>query len=184
MKHRLAFDWAGGVLPLVALLMSCAPTEEMAPQTAKPDVAVQPTVSAQTAAPPQADNGRRRFEEMDANGDGLIQKEELSEERQQYFERMDQNGDGNVTREEMRESFFSALTPERRAERMMRMRDGDLDGKLTHDEFRGPKEVFDQVDTNSDGIITAEELTTAFKEDRSIIRSMLPRRDSDESPDS
>jgi len=36
--------------------------------------------------------------------------------------------------------------------------DRDKDGKVTRDEFRGPKQFFDRIDADSDGTLTAEEV--------------------------
>ncbi|UCD75662.1 MAG: EF-hand domain-containing protein [Phycisphaerales bacterium] len=42
-----------------------------------------------------------QFEDLDANGDGLIQKDEFPERMQRMFDRLDANGDGVIDKEEM-----------------------------------------------------------------------------------
>ncbi len=40
---------------------------------------------------------------------------------------------------------------------ILKRQDADKDGKLTRDEFRGPKQFFDRVDADKNGIVTADE---------------------------
>jgi len=46
----------------------------------------------------------RSFEEMDANGDGKLTSDEVSERMQSFFERIDANGDGVIEKAELEEA--------------------------------------------------------------------------------
>jgi len=73
------------------------------------------------AAPVLADDyghkkGGKMFEQHDANGDGVITKEEFLAVAEERFEKMDENGDGEVSKEEageVRESFKDKMKEKR-----------------------------------------------------------------------
>ena len=82
-----------------------------------------------------------RFDELDANGDGLLDKAELGEgherlrahrheQREERFDDSDTNGDGAI---DLGEAKAAA---QRRAERMFAKMDTDGDGKLTREEMK------------------------------------------------
>ena len=49
----------------------------------------------------------------------------------------------------------------------MSREDRNGDGKVTRDEFRGPKEHFDRLDKNGDGVITEDEAPSGPPPERS-----------------
>ena len=117
--------------------------------------------------------GPGRLMQRDSDGDGKLSLEEVPPPMQQRFEQMDANGDGFLDEQEL-----SALRGGRggppggpggrgpgggdRATRLMQ-RDADGDGKISRSEMPPPLlELFDQIDTDGDGFLTAEEIRARF----------------------
>lgn len=105
------------------------------------------------------------FEQIDANGDGKITKEEIDAFRQARFDASDADGDGKLSAEEM-----MAARDARRMERFKSMvgtLDKDGDGLLSAEELaagaerRGPQTMLDRFDKDGDGALTLEEIQQA-----------------------
>ena len=95
-----------------------------------------------------------RMMEMDINGDGALQRDEMPAPMAARFDRMDADGDGAVTREEMQAMRGRFQGPPNFA----RM-DANGDGKLTKDELPSPmQQRFDRMDANGDGAIDESEM--------------------------
>ena len=87
---------------------------------------------------------QERFQQMDANNDGKLTKEELSPRQPESFAQMDSNSDGYVSLEEFTQwtraravpppGFVGDVPDPRRLEEMFAQRDINKDGKLTEDE--------------------------------------------------
>ncbi len=103
------------------------------------------------------------FEEVDANGDGLITAAEIEAAREARFAEMDSNGDGFVTAEEI--AAFADDRRGKRAARMIERLDANDDGKLSAEEMatRGPGRMLERLDANGDGALSKEELAEARK---------------------
>ncbi|MEQ8895751.1 MAG: EF-hand domain-containing protein [Roseovarius sp.] len=110
---------------------------------------------------------RPTFEELDANGDGAVSREEMQARMQARFADADADGDGKITREEM-----SAQMEARQAERrerflnkMFERKDADADGALTMEEMRSDRadRMFAKVDQDGNGSVSREEFD-AMKE--------------------
>lgn len=92
------------------------------------------------------------FQRKDKNGDGKISKDEW-DGPSQIFEKLDKNGDGYIERNEIprkrnrgnRKNFLKKI-------------DADQDGKISKEEWKGPKRIFEKLDTNKDGFIEKSEL--------------------------
>lgn len=106
--------------------------------------------------------GEAVFEEMDANKDGKVTKEEFAAHRAANQAEVDSDGDGFVTAAEMRGELESRLD-QIVARRMARL-DKDGDGKLSAEEARqGPRaeKMFAKMDSDGDGVVTLAEARAA-----------------------
>ena len=121
---------------------------------------------------------RQTFEQLDANGDNVIEKGEVPEKARPAFEKMlklgDSNKDGKLDAAEFRDlvqamragagagagagaagnlGVFSG-DPMARFKAM----DKNGDGKVSRDEFPGRPQMFERVDANKDGFLEASEV--------------------------
>ena len=121
------------------------------------------------------------FAQLDANKDGQLTADEISEDKKRLFERLvrtsDKNSDGKLSLEE----FTAGLQPKpgrteaapldgadggRRPEKLFARLDANGDGKVTADEVPEPlREMFKRVlargDKNGDGTLTKDEFLQA-----------------------
>lgn len=109
-------------------------------------------VQAQTPPPPAAP-----MQQSDADGDGLVTRDEAAADADRRFAAMDTNHDGKLTRDERR-----AWREQRRAPPPPHdgdnARRGRRDADQTQAEFRDRAlKRFDRIDTNHDGRIDANE---------------------------
>lgn len=98
----------------------------------------------------------QRFDQFDADGDGLVTREELAAARSERFSAMDADGDGAVTAEELVQ--FRML---RRAQRRIERMDQNGDGVLQETELRMGARMFDRFDLNADGAVSRAEIDIA-----------------------
>ncbi len=115
-----------------------------------------------------------RFANVDSNKDGSLstaelqtieaqaiarQKSELSQAVDRAFAKLDTNKDGRLSLEEYRAAAPTiAAKPADNAAALLKLLDADKNGKLSGDEFkRRTLAVFDRLDANKDGTVTAEE---------------------------
>jgi len=103
------------------------------------------------------DNGdprQNRFERLDENGDGRVDKAEFANGGAKRFDSMDANADGVVTMAE-----FEEFDRRQRIERRFRRMDADGDGFVTEAEFAAIGDgMFDRLDTNADGFLTTDDM--------------------------
>lgn len=101
----------------------------------------------------------RLVDRLDADGDGALSLEEFREPRRAWsrFDRADSNADGMITREEI-EARVAQEAEEKLAlaERMLTEADLDGDGAVT--DLERKTAMFNRVDTDSDGLISVDEL--------------------------
>ncbi|MGV6812311.1 MAG: EF-hand domain-containing protein [Brevirhabdus sp.] len=118
------------------------------------------------------------FEQLDANGDGIVTQDEMKLHSEARFTEADGNGDGKLSAEEMiaaaqaRAEEAMKDRAERmsermakRTERMIEKKDTDGDGLLTMAELqdgqsRGER-FFEKLDTDGDGAVSKEEFEAA-----------------------
>ncbi len=101
------------------------------------------------------------FQELDANGDGKLMKEEIETHMQRRFERADTDGNGSLSAQEL-----TARVAERQAERagkyvthMIDRHDADGDGELSAVELRARHkgDRFARMDADGDGAVSEAE---------------------------
>ena len=114
---------------------------------------------------PFAGNGPRhgamleRLKAADTNGDGMISKAEAAAlpRLAERFDAIDTNHDGQLTKDEMR-AFHEAQRGSHGKALL------GPDGKITRDAFLAKAAArFDAMDTNKDGVVTADELKAAHR---------------------
>lgn len=123
------------------------------------------------AAPALADDRpgpRMMFEEFDLDGNGAVTLEELQSHGATRFAQADANGDGLLDRDEM--LARAQARAETGIDRMIERADADGDGLLSQDEIaeardgrRGPnpERMFGRMDANDDGQLTEDEFQAA-----------------------
>ncbi len=101
------------------------------------------------------------FEELDANGDGKVTREEMETHMQARFEGADTNGDGSLSRDELlaRVKEDQAKRADKYVSHMIERHDANGDGALTMEEMRSRKhgKRFDKMDADGDGAISKAE---------------------------
>jgi Ca2+-binding EF-hand superfamily protein len=120
------------------------------------------------AAPALAQDGRgldRLFGQIDADGNGEVTAEELTDARSRQFERTDTDGDGVVTLAELeavqaRIARFVDLAGAAPTERIRRQ-DKNGDGTLSAEEFVALPPFFALIDADGNGAISRAELERA-----------------------
>jgi Ca2+-binding EF-hand superfamily protein len=108
---------------------------------------------------------------FDANGDGKLSKAELPERMQGLFDRADENKDGFLTVDEIRK-FAAAQTAPADGPRGPEGRRGDGPGRRPGEgrdmNFIRMDPVLAAVDTNGDGVLSAEEIRNAASSIRKL----------------
>lgn len=106
-----------------------------------------------------------KLEELDANKDGKITRDEVKAKEKAFFAEVDTNKDGFATAEEMtahhekkREEMRKKMEAERH-QQMLEKLDTNKDGKISEAEFTArPNPRFDMADSNDDGVIDETEM--------------------------
>lgn len=130
---------------------------------------------------------RAFFERIDANGDGVLDAEELRTARRDAFKRADTDGDGFVTGDEVqqlgdvrgdvsrvRRGVLGGGIARRRmpdADDALRRLDADRDGRISESEFvEAENPLLERFDANGDGEISRDEIERAQQRTRELIR--------------
>ena len=114
--------------------------------------------------------GGERLKAADTNGDGMISRAESAALPRiaQHFDQIDANRDGQVTKDELR-AFHQQHHGDHRGDRKggLKRADTDGDGRISKAEAQAnaPRlfEHFDAIDANRDGFVTREEMKAARK---------------------
>ncbi len=100
------------------------------------------------------DPRRNRFERLDEDGNGRVDRQEFAKGGAVMFGRMDADGDGVVTLAELEDK----QRRERLTRRFERM-DANDDGQVTEAEFTAAGDkLFEHLDENADGALSMGEL--------------------------
>ncbi|MEQ1490106.1 MAG: hypothetical protein ABL932_06100 [Terricaulis sp.] len=120
--------------------------------------------------PPASNSARHHIFQSDSNNDGVVTRAEFDSGRAAQFARLDADNNGQLAREEMR-----AERGEHRGRRGghrggpgggFEGPDANNDGNITRDEFLArPIQMFDRLDANHDGVISAAERPQRRAED-------------------
>jgi Ca2+-binding EF-hand superfamily protein len=125
------------------------------------------------------------FKRLDADGDGQIAPDEVSEGRRRLFGRLLRRGDANADGKLSLEEFTGALSEERseppvrpvgqpstarpagqaspqRPGGLLRVLDTDGDGKLSKEEIAAASESLRKLDKDNDGEVSQRELRAVF----------------------
>ncbi len=141
------------------------------------------SATASSAAPAKAHEGlKARFDAMDANHDGFIDKSEATGRIAKNFDTIDADHDGKISLEELRAEAREVAGSKKNAGAAAPMAavapvapvapaapekhhgnfaglDTDHDGRISFAEFTArEKALFDRLDTNHDGYLEASEL--------------------------
>jgi len=95
-----------------------------------------------------------RFEEIDANHDGVLSKDEWPANASEYYAALDANGDGNVSYNE----FFNH---KQISATVLKGLDTNNDNRISRGEWTGEAAEFNRTDANKDNFLTVAELTAA-----------------------
>lgn len=121
------------------------------------------------AAKKQAAPYRELFQELDVNRDRAIERDEVPPSGRAAFDRLlkrgDDNHNGKLEAEEYRALLldlreFGEQARQKAVDRFHAM-DRDHNGKVSREEFTGPKPRFDVLDGNADGQVTEQEFLGA-----------------------
>jgi len=120
------------------------------------------------AATVAAQSTQMRFQEMDANGDGVITRNEWRGS-EQAFRNHDWNGDGQLSGDELRvgarrstvsqqgEPYDAVDQIDDWSPENFASLDHNRDGRLSRSEWHASRALFNRVDTNRDGFISQRE---------------------------
>ncbi|BEV10547.1 EF-hand domain-containing protein [Asticcacaulis sp. DW145] len=104
------------------------------------------------------DSVAQRIEMADLNRDGMVTRQEFLSFRSQSFSKFDRNHDGSLSAADL-PAFARQSERGEAFLKMMETFDRNHDGRVSRTEFvNGPTPVFDNTDTNANGVIDGYEL--------------------------
>lgn len=107
----------------------------------------------------RAQRQQQRFDELDANHDGVVSKDEFIAAASARFQQFDSQGSGKVTAAQIVASPQAQQRAERAAMRVLKHLDANRDGAVSQDEYAAvAQKRFARLDRNGDGFIDAGEL--------------------------
>jgi Ca2+-binding EF-hand superfamily protein len=125
---------------------------------------------------PAGESYEQRFEELDRDHDGVIERREWPSGETTTFDRADRNNDGVVTRWEFRNSGATTANP---GEMVFDDMDHNNDGIISRFEWHADRASFDRIDRNNDGVITIAEFGSPLAEDTRSARFRVLDRNND-----
>lgn len=116
------------------------------------------------AAALSASSGAGLLDKADANGDGVVTRQEAIDARVAAFRRADRNGDGVLDDADAPRRPAAASEFRQRTALLKKQFDLDGDGVVTLEEMRtAPTTAFDRADANKDGVLDKSEVEAARK---------------------
>jgi Ca2+-binding EF-hand superfamily protein len=101
------------------------------------------------------------FQQLDANGDMVIDRGEVPDSGRAAFDQLlknaDNNKDGKIDREEYRDMLLSLRNSFGSISGRFAEIDKNGDGEISKEEFSGPEPLFARIDADGNGVITKEE---------------------------
>jgi Ca2+-binding EF-hand superfamily protein len=102
------------------------------------------------------------LQRADTNHDGKITHQEFVDARAQLFSRLDRNGDGYLDASDKPQRLLRRNrdngSDSARGQALSTL-DSNHDGRVSREEFvNAPTRLFDQADTNHDGVVDSAEL--------------------------
>jgi Ca2+-binding EF-hand superfamily protein len=95
----------------------------------------------------------------DTNGDGVITREEFKVARERAFTRLDRNGDGYIDKDDLSSRLAGRRNAQERLTQLVAQLDKDGDGRVSKAEFvQGPTPLFDRADTDHNGELSCDEV--------------------------
>jgi Ca2+-binding EF-hand superfamily protein len=136
------------------------------------------------AVPPdaRAEKSSNQFQMMDSNGDGKVSADEHAAGAKKMFQTMDANKDGKVTAAEMDAAHEQiagkkAHKADMSAADKIKVIDTNHDGILSAEEHAaGSKTMFEKMDTDKDGFLTKAELEAGHAKMMSKTHQETPRK--------
>jgi Ca2+-binding EF-hand superfamily protein len=113
----------------------------------------------------------QRLAQLDANGDGVLERSEVPQRMKERFEQIDRDGDGKLTRQELAQASqrgAGARRPDRSAPAnpLLRLLDADRDGELSSQEIAAAPQALSTLDKNRDGNVDRQELSAILPSSR------------------
>lgn len=113
-------------------------------------------------------NPAQRLTQLDANGDGVLDRSEVPPRMKERFEQIDEDGDGKLTRDELAKAAprgAGARRPDRNAPAnpFLRLLDADGDGELFSQEIAEAPRALSTLDKNGDGNVDRQELSALLR---------------------
>jgi len=104
----------------------------------------------------------RMISRGDKDKDGMLSRDEAPGRIKERFVEIDTNDDGFISQDELKASFGDRNAKARQdAPKYITENDVNGDKKLDREEFPGDKSMFETIDKNKDGFITADEILEA-----------------------
>ena len=126
-------------------------------------------MAARAVAQQRQPDPSRIFDSADANGDGVITREEFHAAREHLFARLDRNGDGFIDKDDMSGRLAGRQKAQERLATLVTQLDKDGDGRVSKSEFiDGSTPLFDRADTDHNEELNRDEVAAMKQKIREL----------------